>query len=52
VLGNRVIIHSISVVLGLGTLVDTPYLARLVVAERASRPLVISVINDIVDYYD
>jgi hypothetical protein len=28
--GNRVIIHSVSVVLGLGILVDTPYLAGLV----------------------
>ena len=32
VLGNRVIVCSGSVVLGLGTLVDTPYLARFVVA--------------------
>ena len=31
-IGNRVIIHSISVVLGLGILVDTPYLAGFVVA--------------------
>jgi hypothetical protein len=28
--GNKVIIHSVSVVLGLGILVDIPYLARLV----------------------
>jgi hypothetical protein len=28
--GNRVIIHSVSVVLGLGILVFIPYLARLV----------------------
>jgi hypothetical protein len=28
--GNRVIIHSVSVVLGLGILVDIPYLAGLV----------------------
>jgi hypothetical protein len=28
--GNRVIICSVSMVLGLGILVDTPYLARLV----------------------
>jgi len=31
-LGNGVIVRSISVVLGLGTLVDTPYLAGFVVA--------------------
>jgi len=31
-LGNRVIICSVRVVLGLGTLVDTPYLARFLVA--------------------
>ena len=31
-LGNRVIICSVSMVLGLGTLVDTPYLAGSVVA--------------------
>jgi len=31
-LGNRVIVHSVSVVLVLGTLVDTPYLAGFVVA--------------------
>jgi len=31
-LGNRVIIHSVSMVLGLGTLIDTPNLARFVVA--------------------
>ena len=30
--GNIVIIHSVSVVLGLGILVDTPYLARFMVA--------------------
>jgi len=30
--GNRVIIHSVSVVLGLGILVDTPCLAGFVVA--------------------
>jgi hypothetical protein len=28
--GNRVIIHSVSVVLGLGILMDIPYLAGLV----------------------
>jgi len=32
VLGNRVIFQSVSVVLGLGTLIDTPYLAGFVVA--------------------
>ena len=31
-LGNRVIIRSVSVVLGIGTLIDTPYLAGFVVA--------------------
>ena len=31
-LGNRVIVHSVSVVLGLGILIDTPYLARFVEA--------------------
>jgi len=31
-IGNRVIIRSINMVLGLGILVDTPYLARFVVA--------------------
>ena len=30
--GNRVIIHSVSAVLGLGILVDTPCLAGFVVA--------------------
>jgi hypothetical protein len=30
--GNRVIIQSVSVVLGLGILVETPYLDRFVVA--------------------
>jgi len=30
--GNRVIVRSVSVVLGLGTLVDTPYLGGSVVA--------------------
>jgi len=30
--GNRVIIHKVSVVLGLGILLDTPCLARFVVA--------------------
>ena len=29
--GNRVIVRSVSVVLGLGSLVDAPYLARIVV---------------------
>jgi len=29
--GNRVIIHSITVVLGLGILIDTPYLAGFMV---------------------
>jgi hypothetical protein len=28
--GNRVIVHSVSVVLGLGILIDIPYLARSV----------------------
>jgi len=31
-LGNRVIVRSVSVVLGLATLVDTPYVAGFVVA--------------------
>ena len=31
-IGNIVIIHSVSMVLGLGILVDTPCLARFVVA--------------------
>ena len=31
-IGNRVIFHSISMVLGIGILVDTPYLAAFVVA--------------------
>jgi len=31
-LGNRVIVHSVNVVLGLGILIDTPYLARFVEA--------------------
>jgi len=38
---NRVIIHSVRVVLGLGILVDTPYLARFVVASgEVAIPLV------------
>jgi len=40
-LGNRVIIRSVSVVLGLRILVDTPYLARFVVASgEVTTPLV------------
>jgi hypothetical protein len=31
-LGNRVIVRSVSMVLGLGTLIDTPYIAGFVVA--------------------
>jgi hypothetical protein len=34
--GNRVIIHSISVVLGLGILVDTPYLGGSVCSSMGS----------------
>jgi len=38
---NKVIVHSISVVLGLGTLIDTPYLAGFVVASgEVTIPLV------------
>jgi len=44
--GNRVITHSISVVLGLGILVDTPYLARFVVTlGRSDSLLGVSVIH-------
>jgi hypothetical protein len=39
-IGNRVIIHSVSMVLGLGILVDTPCLAEFVVAlEESDNPL-------------
>jgi len=40
--GNRVIIRSVSVVLGLGILVDTPYLAGFVVALEESDNLLMS----------
>jgi len=40
--GNRVIIHSVSVVLGLGILINTPCLSRFVVALGGSdNPLVV-----------
>jgi len=39
---NRVIIHSISMVLGLGILVDTHYLARFVVTLGRSDSLRVS----------
>ena len=39
---NRVIVHSVSVVLGLGTLIDTPYLAGFVVALGGSDNLLMS----------
>ena len=40
--GNRVIIRSVSMVLGLGILVDTPYLAGFVVALGGSDSLLVS----------
>jgi hypothetical protein len=41
--GNRVIIHYVSVVLGLGSLVDAPYLAgTVVVAREVTIPLLSS----------
>jgi hypothetical protein len=41
-IGNRVIIHSVSMVLGLGILVDTPYLARLVCSNVGSDSLIVT----------
>jgi hypothetical protein len=40
--GNRVIIHSISVMLGLGILIDTPYLAGSVCSNVGSDNLIIT----------
>jgi len=40
--GNTVIIRSVSMVLGLGMLVDTPYLAGFVVALGGSDSLLVS----------
>jgi hypothetical protein len=40
--GNRVIIRSVSVVLGLGVLVDTPYLAGSVCSNVGSDNLIVT----------
>jgi hypothetical protein len=40
--GNRVIIRSVSVVLGLGILVDTPYLAGSVCSNMGSDNLIVT----------
>ena len=42
---NRVIVRSVSIVLGLGILVDTPYLARTMVVAGESSPFVIFIVS-------